>query len=333
MRTLKASKTPVDDINKIAYPGQAPKMRQYRSGYEDMFNQMPILDPDDPDTDAKVELTNHIMQEIGHKLVDDEWVEWELVPSPGEFNRTILALVPPIKLPHIDGIPDMYKAGTQIIVARWGDGRQSPVHGHAPGYIHEEILFGKIRVDTYRLTERDDIVRPLQRQLVGKGTFVSLFDKQDPNSKFYRQTLIHNYTSVGNAASLHYLPEYTRDGRDNVFKVEYFDQANDLLPIDVDRITAEEALHSAIGDVILVRSKNVPYMGEHYIIITGPPIEKDHGFRPQDHAIPADHNTLLKSFSQDEELVLLKLKDYAAWVFLHFHDITLRDGQVIFPHT
>lgn len=77
------------------------------------------------------------------------------------------------------------------------------------------------------------------------------------------------------------------------------------------RMTGEEAMDSSVGDVYLVRSKNVGSLGDHYIVIIGEPVQKPHGLRPKDLSFPIHdgEQTPLKHFDPEEPLVLLKLND------------------------
>lgn len=332
-KNLEASKNPIGDIDLIAPTGQKPTMRIYQPGYEDYFNQLPVLKDDDPFLQQKVNFTKMMMQKMAADLETADWVTGTNVPGTNEFTRTILALETPYNNTPCLGIPGSHKRklkeGTEIVLAKWGDGFTSPVHGHAVGYMHEEIIFGKIIVMTYRMIAPDStIVRPVRMDLIEKGTFVSDYTMKNPNHKFQRQTLIHNFKSVGFSASLHYLPEHTRDGRDNKFEVEGFDEKIKLTTSDVERVTGQQALYSQIGDVILVRSSNVPYFGDHYIVITGHPVMKPHGLRPQDVAIPSTNSQLLDKYNG--ELVLLKLKDAAKKEFYDFHAMSMNNGKVEF---
>ncbi len=92
---------------------------------------------------------------------------------------------------------------------------------------------------------------------------------------------------------------------------------------ELTRVTGEEPLQSRIGDVYLVRSKNVEALGDHYILIVGGPIPKPHGIRPQEivYAISLNANTPLDDYSRDEDLVLLKLNDDATQRFHDTHNV------------
>lgn len=322
--TLTATSTPFADLELLAYPGQDPRLRMYYAGYEAFFNNMPVLDQADPFLDAKVRMTSDIMKQMAEKLREDIYITDLMRPEPAEFTRSILALEAP---KWKRGNPE----GTEVVVAKWGDGYTSPVHGHAAGYMHEEILTGKMRVNTYRITNADlRIVRPLATTIVTEGTFASLYNMP---GRIPREALVHNFTAIGYAATLHYLPEHTRDGRDNGFQVERFTNVHPLLPEDVERITAMEGMYLRKGDVVLVRSENVPEYGDHFIVVTGEPIMKEHGLRVQDVAIHEETiytAHLLDHFGMENGLCLLRLKPEAQKTFHKFHNITVDAGGVLF---
>ena len=137
---MTASINPVADLVKVTYPGQDPARRQYREGYEHYMNIMPVLEDNDPDLPHKIDYARNIVQSLASSLKQHIWIN---ANKPKEFDRTIIAIEP----------RTIEKEGAELVVARWGKGFSSPVHGHATGYMHEEILYGKMLVNTYRLTE------------------------------------------------------------------------------------------------------------------------------------------------------------------------------------
>jgi len=326
---LKASNNPLDDINAIAYEGQNPEMRMYKQGYEDFFEMMPILVDEDPQLRLKLKGSKLIMKGMAEAIRNDEWTA-SLAPFPGRFNRNILALEPPaIKA---DG---RYKEGAEIVLARWGDGFSSPVHGHADGLLYEQLLFGKMRVNTYRIIDHEKrIVRPVETRIY--NGFENIASSYTYKQEHTRSALVHNFTSIGYSASLHYVPEHTRDGRDNGFEVEYFDNYFKFEDCNFEQLNAQEGIQQLhIGDVALVRSENVPEYGDHFIVITGKPILKEHGLRPQGIAIHAPGVSWLfkgsKGFQPIMGLTLLKLDQKATQAFHEFHGIEIKNGNVIFP--
>lgn len=42
-----------------------------------------------------------------------------------------------------------------------------------------------------------------------------------------------------------------------------------------------------VGSVVLVRSEAVPFLGDHFFVVTGPLVKKPHGLRPQGISVAA----------------------------------------------
>jgi hypothetical protein len=323
---LIASNNPLDDIERVSYQGQPIERRMYKQGYEQFFENLPVLNDSDPLLSEKVAVSKTVMNFMAKALRQDSWTP-TLKPLAGGFNRTILGMESP-KIKE-DGT---FKEGNEIVLARWGDGHTSPVHGHKAGYLHEELLFGKIRVNTYRIVDNQNrIVRPLRTDIYDQpGTIASMYTN---SSDTVRSALVHNFTSIGYSGTLHYLPEHTRDGRDNGYTVQYFESKINPLPEDFTQLNAQQGLEQLhIGDVALVRSENVPEYGNHWIVITGKPVLKEHGLRPQDFAIHAPTwtaKTILDCFEPIMGLTLLKLNDQWKERFHKFHQITVTNEYVV----
>lgn len=314
---LRASEQPHQLLESLAPKGQNPRYRQYRAGYEDLFNMLPILQADDPNLEPKVHFTSRIVKEVAEEIKDHGWLRDE---PPGQFARTIV------------GIEEKRGEGTELVVAHWGEGFSSPIHGHSTGYMHEEVLSGRLRVNTYRMIHPEsNTVRLVETRIVGPGTFASKYEAPD-NYHFPRPILVHNFTALEATHTLHYLPEHTRDGRDNMFIPEYFEDAYNLDAGDVRSITPTEGFDLPPGEVVLVRSINVPEYGDHFIVVTGPKILKPHGIRPQETSIYAPHAAgLLDQYQPIRGLVLLKLRPRARQAFLDFHGITMENNKVLIP--
>jgi hypothetical protein len=320
MERLIPSTDPIGDIERVSYPGQHPKKKMYRAGYEEYFAMMPVLNDDDKFLDLRIRITKSLVQHLSTKIQSESWVK-DADLKANEFERTIIGMEEP---ELVDG---KLKEGTELVVANWGDGHSSPIHGHAAGYLHEEILFGKMRVNTYRKVD-NGFVRPLMTEIVKQGTFAAVYSTKESNKG--RNVLVHNFTSIGHSATLHYLPEHTRDGRDNKFEVERFNERFGLTKEDVTQLTGQEAMYLQPGEVMLVRSSNVPEYGDHYVVITGHPVMKEHGLRPQDMSIFAPDGTeFLDQFEMKTGVTLLKLSKKATAFFHAFHDIRMVDGQVV----
>lgn len=324
-QSLIASSHPLEDIARVSYEGQDPMKKMYRSGYEDYFNAMPVLSVGDLFLKEKASFSKHVMNALGKRLANAEWLR-TTVPAAGEFFRTIIAMEEPKE------ISGKIEEGAEFVLGQWGDGFTSPVHGHTTGYMHEEIISGKMMVNTYRMTGPEStLVRLIRTDIVEPGTFVSDYVAPNPDNHFKRQTLIHNFKSIVPSVSLHYLPEHTRDGRDNRFEVEDFDAFNIWGEGDLTQISTEEAMRLQVGEVALIRSANVPEYGDHYIVITGPPIMKAHGLRPQEIALQAKCAGILDMYKPIHGVIALKLGEAARKYFLDFHSIQATSTHVTFP--
>jgi hypothetical protein len=318
--TLKASKDAERHLQLIAPAGQTPERRGYRAGYEHYLNKMPILHHTDELLDAKVLFTKQIVQALARELRGASWVQ-QHTPDAYGFTRTVIAMEPPI-------VGASITEGTELVIAHWGNGHTSPVHGHADGYMHEEVLTGRMRVNHYRIVDPiNRVVRPYKTEIVGPGTFASRYSMPNP---IPRANLVHNFTAIGDTHTLHYLPEHTREGRDNRFAVEFFDEEYNLGPEHVTQITAAQGMYLQKGEVLLVRSQNVPEYGDHYMVVTGPPVIKEHGMRVEDVAIAAPMNFLLDMFEPKLGVTLLQLNVEARAAFHAFHGITVQNNEVKF---
>ena len=339
-KTRQASVTPEQDILKVAYEGQLETSRQYESGYEDLFNQLPVMDNDN--VDLTLPLTKAVMNQLSDRLKHDVTrthtkQKVSETPPEGEFHRTIIAMESPIEIAEAGTEPNtkvFYKEGAELVIAKWGTDFSSPVHGHSTGYMHEEVLKGKIRVNTYRIIDlKNKIVVPYKTEVIGPGVFVSGYVPHNDEDMYKRQTLIHNFIAVEPSISLHYLPEHTRDGRDNTFTVHHYTRYLCLDNTEVERISSKDGMYLKPGEVLLVRSTNVPEYGDHFVVVTGPPIMKEHGLRIQDVSIEASANDskFLDTLEMETGLILLKLIPATRDAFLEHHGITVENNQVSFP--
>lgn len=328
----KPSKTPVKHIAKIAYKGQNPDRMRFKD-YQDYMANLPILDNDSPR--FGMTMTNHVMRLLTNDLLTDT----ELMTLPVEdtkFKRTIIAIEPPTitqMMEHGAAWVDVVdKENAELVVAHWGDGFTSPIHGHSTGFLYERVLTGKMLVYNYRIVNlKDKIVRNHSMQTAKPGVFVSEYTPHNEDNMHDRQTLVHNFKAIGRSNTLHFLPEHTRDGRDNRFKLETW---NELDGFDVRSVTAAHVnIGAKIGDIFLVRSHNVPEYGDHFIVITGPLVNKTHGRRRQDVQINASENDtkVLNAFLPKKGVTILELDAKSRESFLEFHDITVEDNKVILP--
>lgn len=314
------AKDPTAAIAKVAWKGQPSHLRKYKAGYEEYLVKFPEM------PEGKFQ-AKEFLSKLGKELKSAKWIK-DRFPKQGEFDRFILALAEP-QLVHNNWV-----AGPQIIVARWGDGFQSPVHGHNSGFLYEELISGSVIVTTYRETDsKARIARIVETKLISEGIFLSEYLEDGRND---RSAFIHSFKSTtGGAVSLHFVPEYNRDGRDNGYVVEHFedvyglDQAS-LIRYDSQRVIYRSQSKQGLGDVYLVRSENVPF-GDHYIVITGHPIMKEHGLRPQERTIDAPYTkNILDKYEMSNGAILLKLDKHATEAFHQFHEIRVTEEGVQF---
>lgn len=318
----KQSGNPQEAILKVAYKGQDEDRRLFHPGFGSYLNRMPVLIDTDPLLGLNVQTSTGVMQLAAIALSHEPWVIYGRKPGPNGFQRTIIAIEDTKKK----------KEGVEIVVAKWGDGFASPPHGHSPGFIHEELISGKMKITNYRKVEPESkVVRVLQTFIVeGAGIIASAYNPATAEDVFPREKMIHSFTSVGDSVSVHYVPEHTRDGRDNTFEVEHFEDVVKLTQMDVERINSQEGMALRPGDVVLIRSTSVAEIGDHFMVITGGPVMKAHGMRPKEVTIETKTNGLLSQYDLKTGLILLKLKPYARAIFHEFHGITVDRDKVSF---
>jgi hypothetical protein len=337
---LKASTDPLHDIALVMYNNQPAEKRMYMPGYEGYFNMLPVLNPGEADVADKMQTTHEVVQMLANTLAKQDWVINHRVPL-GEFHRHIIGMEKPVTHSVFgdwqNGSPVLDKAGKEIIVAHWGDGFISPVHGHMAGLQIEEMISGQIIVNRYEMLHpNSDTVHLVSSTMyTGRETVEFAYTEAGADDKFKRQQLIHNFISVGTSHSLHYVPEHSLDGMGNGFKVQYFEDVHDITDTDLTRLTLEQALKLKPGAVMLVRSKSVPYFGDHFVAIVGGMVMKPHGLRQKDVAIIAknQYSHLLDNHSEfdsfkDADTVLLQLNDELAREFFHYHNIKIEAEAV-----
>ena len=214
MQFMEPSQRPEELLDMFKTPEQPARSRMYRPGFDHLMRLLPKIDATQPNPEQEVELTRRVMEAIAQEvLFRIDTLDLPEIPDR-EFGRVILAIEEPT---NVEGelVP-----GTEVVLALWGKGFQSPVHGHAPGYIHEALLKGGFDVHLY--TQVGDLEQRLvvpDKTIVQStpGTFYSMF-VQD-HRQLLRSALIHNFTAREPSISLHYLPEHVRDGRNNRFSV------------------------------------------------------------------------------------------------------------------
>lgn len=331
----KPSDDPVRLIDSLPrHPNQPYELRRYQSGWEQFFGELPVLKAGDPLLDLHTATASAVLTELAKQLVEqqdraDNPLRFGPV-APGKFERAILGVEAPVYAPNAPsyGNGELLREGAEVLVAFWGEGFTSPVHGHADGLLHEQVLTGLMRVNQYRIVA-EGRVRPVRTDIHGPGLIVSKFSPPDERGK--RVGVPHNFTAVEATATLHYVPEHTRDGRDNRLLVEEFPlQREDVIETTVSDVIAK----NRIGEVYLVRSETVKEYGDHYIVITGGNVVKSYGLRPQEVAIHVSGvgaGWLLNEYKPTLGVVVLKLNEEATARFLEFHAITVEGNNVKFP--
>lgn len=311
MHYLKPAADPEAVIQSLAMDHQPPIRRMYRPGYQELMARMPYIDAMRADQGPQIAATKEILTEIGTRVtlaLQDGSLNLPDIAN-GEFGRVILAIEEPARK-NGEVVP-----GAEVVLALWGKGFYSPVHGHAPGFINESLLRGAFDVNLFERVGGREVRQARYSRTIQQrqpGIFYEEFVQNvgdDP-----RSSVIHNFRAIGEGvtASLHYLPEHVRDGNANRFNVvntpesaqipDYINtiphrpgfkldegEYKEVEPSDVlDKVAKEQ-----YGTVYLVRSDNVSFLGVHYVIITGSMTQKIHGFRPQDKTIlvPRDEIT------------------------------------------
>lgn len=325
--TLSASATPIEDIQRVSYPGQPAHMHMYKSGYERYLEAMPVV-TDTTDGSIALDQAAGAFDMLADELEDKSWIH-ENMPKDGEFDRTIIGIEAPIM--GCNGLPNgsyVQKEGKELVVARWGNGYASPVHGHSDGLILETLISGAMIVNTYRMVD-DITARPQGTKLyTGLSNIARAFNKH-MDTTHPRPHLIHNFVSLGPSVSLHYVPEHTRDGRDNQFKVEWFEKNYDLKN-HVTRLTLEQAVMLQPGAVALVRSSRAKEYKDHFIVITPGVVSQPYGVRQNHEIIPTSGHVDILDDYDGQEFVFLVLDAHATNAFMEFHDMHVEGGVYIF---
>ncbi len=229
MKTMKHASEPEQLLEKLAFENQPPSHRVWQPGFEHYLEKMPVIDASaSPESQEEaVALTRELMDQISLEVADR--VNELNIPEvkAGEFGRVILGIEEPKGMNTETGKPI---PGTEFVLAVWGEGFTSPVHGHAPGYIHEQLVRGGFDVFLYKEveggTEDDRLVIPHTTLKVDTPQiFYSEFVQADI-SKRARYALVHNFTATAKeenadhpTLSTHYLPEHVLNGNGNRWTV------------------------------------------------------------------------------------------------------------------
>lgn len=319
LRVMNLSHDPVGDLNALAYEGQPEKMRQYKHGYEDLFEFMPVLDKALLETTAPeviddfVKVVRQRMSYAGSKLARQGWIHENM---PADFERWYVAVE---AVTHKNNM----KGGVEIVVAKWAKGISTPIHGHSAGFMHEQVLSGSMRVDIFRII-RPGVARLVRSHIVRAGEVItSVVMKAIPGHEDEKIYWVHRLTALEDTVTMNYLTEHPVDGRGNTFIAQGFDEVYKMKPTDVSPLPAGTKVSKEDvnpGDVILTRT---PF-GDCYSVTT-----QTKSFR----AFHTEPNSLLDGLDTVDGFSNLKLSDTAAGWFRTFHGITLTDTDVMFDET
>ncbi len=160
-------------------------------------------------------------------------------------------------------------------------------------------------------------VRPIQSELKTPGMVTNEFiSSKSQKRKFF----IHNYEVVKPSTSLHFISEFNRDGRDNTFEVEYFE---DLYLIDDSTpVARKDIANLSPGSVLAVRCEGAKEFRNHYIVMDG-----------TEHYTIMSNSPFLDNMAKenpDMDLYFV-LSDKNQQLFHEFHGITMKNGEVTFP--
>lgn len=322
---LKASDTPIMDLHELAIQNDNPKISHYRQGYESIFNDMPIIGP--ITSDFEISDMSRNMAYLTDKLSKQDWVK-NNTPIKNNVVRTVIAMEKPV----CNGIT--LQDGAELLVINWKPGFSTPAHGHARGYMHERLIFGKLKQRTYRIVDVEKrIVRPVNLELFCNTNDVIDAGYNSDNGTEHG-AFVHDFTILEPTATLNLVPNHPKDTKGNVFTIEEFAfkhinfQLEKLIPISLNA-----TLHLPPGEVILVHSNTTKDIGDHFYIITDAPREKKAGLRPVGRPIQAnaDFSKLLDTVeSQGDDVRILRLMPEVRDWFLEWHGIQIQK-TIIFP--
>ena len=164
----------------------------------------------------------------------------------------------------------------------------------------------------------DGKVRPILSEIKTPGIVSEAFSK---SKKKERKYFIHNYDVKEQSTSLHFLSEFNRDGRDNTYAVQYFEDLypiGDSLPVPRKKIALLNP-----GTVLAVRCANAADFGDHYIVMDG---------GDQHYTIKSKSPFLENTARENEDMDLFfVLSPRNQELFHEFHGITMKNGEVTFP--
>jgi hypothetical protein len=326
----RSSTSPIEDIAKITYEGQEEWRRMYQSGYEGYFNSLMKIE-DNVHRDIVIEHNQATMHSLARQLKEDSFDKaWILssqrLADEKSFVRTILGLESPVLA------NGEYRAGNEIVTGTWKKGMEIPVHGHAQGFMHEEMIYGKMLVSYYRRMYGTRLVRQVKAEVLeGNQIINTAYNTPDGTGDY--NAIIHKFKALDDSLTLHHFPSHTRDARGVTFDVEWFEDAYHLAGVEMQQISTRDGMGLRRGDVIAVRSENASEYGDHYIIAHGHNEMRNVGLRPKVSIITAKngHNKILNGKEYMNGAILLKLPEALRQSFLTFHDIRFEGDRIVLP--
>lgn len=123
---------------------------------------------------------------------------------------------------------------------------------------------------------------------------------------------------MNNQTQVSVLQRHTQQYFESLFKIGKLKQISGL-----------EGMYLRPGDVCLVKSENTLDNESHYIIITGVPIQKEHGLRPETITIMTPYETVTSNYKSINGLILLKLDNELAMAFLKCNGYELIDNHIV----
>lgn len=298
MKTLRASKDPLKDIAKVAYPGQPKRNRTYLPGFEMFFEEI----PKNIKNEKRFLIATYILNMLG-----STFKRVKATMPAGKFRRDILAI-------------EKNGGGKEVILAHWGKGFVSPIHGHGTGLMYENLITGKVLAHLYRLVG-DGLVRPISSTVYNAGDIIAakMIEKEKgiPDNQYF----IHNFEVLEPSISLHFLVAHSLDGGGAKFNVEHYEDYNHIG--DYKNVTVAEAMAAPIGSVHLVSTKSSKDYRNHFTITTG--TNGEHmAITTESEAI----NRLRKVTDYD---LILQLRPDQMEDVREFYGIQLIKGKVILP--
>lgn len=293
--------------------------QQNLSRYVPFMQLMPVISEA---KDANVHMAEWVMSSFASAVTHDEAL-MNVDPGEGKFERSVVVAEPPM----IVGNGSLHR-GAELVVGHWGEGFRTPIHAHIDGWQYGKLITGRHLEENFRQPDpRYPILRQTAAYLFEQG------DRMEESFDTLEHPAIHRVTVLKPSTSVHFFPvQRTGTGFPN-YSIEYFEDYYSLGWQDVSPIVFERYMSLKPGSVVLVRSPRVPELGDHFIVITGEPIQKRWGVRPQSDILLApgeNAKNLLDIFGDGDSAygsseyygaTLLQLTPEAERNFKLFHNI------------